>query len=89
LGLIAWVEAMSVGPITSQSIAYVRTFVYNGAMTIKELRKARGWSQIELAARSGISRRAITKWETGGKHPSPIYREALALVFGIAAEEMA
>jgi transcriptional regulator with XRE-family HTH domain len=58
-------------------------------MTIKELRKARGWSQDELAARSGISRRTITYWETGDRRPSSIYLEALARVFGIAAEEMA
>ena len=58
-------------------------------MTIKELRDARGWSQAELASRSGISRRAITHWETGHRHPSPIYREALARVFKISPAELA
>jgi transcriptional regulator with XRE-family HTH domain len=58
-------------------------------MTIRELRKERGWTQAELAARTGISHRAITKWETGGKHPSRIYRQVLASAFGIFPDELA
>jgi HTH-type transcriptional regulator / antitoxin HipB len=32
---------------------------------IKELRKARGWSQRELAARSGVSSAQLSKYENG------------------------
>lgn len=32
-------------------------------------RKARGWSQEDLAARVGVSRQAVSKWETGDAAP--------------------
>lgn len=31
-------------------------------------RKARGWSQEDLAARVGVSRQAVSKWEMGVSH---------------------
>lgn len=33
---------------------------------IRELRRTRGISQEELAAQIGVSRQAVSKWESGG-----------------------
>ena len=30
------------------------------------IRRQKGWSQEQLAERIGVSRQAISKWETGG-----------------------
>lgn len=38
----------------------------NLAEKIISLRKQNGWSQEELAERLGISRQAVSKWESGG-----------------------
>ena len=37
--------------------------------TLSQLRKARGLSQEALAARIGVSRQAVSKWETGDASP--------------------
>ncbi len=38
----------------------------NLADRIQQLRKIRGISQEELADRIGVSRQAVSKWESGG-----------------------
>ncbi len=38
----------------------------NMADRIQYLRKAKGISQEELAGIAGVSRQAVSKWETGG-----------------------
>ena len=32
---------------------------------IQNMRKARGWSQEELAEHIGVSRQAVSRWESG------------------------
>ena len=51
-------------------------------------RKARGLSQEELAARLGVSRQAVSKWESGTADPSTSNLLALAKLFGVSAEEL-
>ena len=38
---------------------------------IMALRKAKGWTQEQLAAQLGISAQAVSKWERGLSLPSP------------------
>jgi len=49
---------------------------------LRSIRKAKGWSQHELAARAGIARASIAKWESGiteRPRPTPLRRVAKAL----------
>lgn len=43
----------------------------NIAERIKGLRKSKGLSQEELADRIGVSRQAVSKWESGQNVPDP------------------
>lgn len=56
-------------------------------MTLQEIRKARGWTQAQLAERVGASRRAVQEWEHGVT-PSPLYRLHLANVLGCTLADL-
>lgn len=49
-------------------------------------RKLRGMSQEELAEKIGVSRQAVSKWETGEALPEIIKLKALADVFGVTTD---
>src|SRR4051812_44349581 len=49
---------------------------------IKNRRLAKGWDQDQLARELGVSRRAITNWETGAADPRGKNRRALDTVLG-------
>lgn len=51
-------------------------------------RKRLGLSQEELAARLGVSRQAVSKWELGTSTPEPENIIALARIFGITTDEL-
>ena len=51
-------------------------------------RKRMGLSQEELAARLGVSRQAVSKWELGTSTPDPSNIVALAKLFGITTDEL-
>ena len=53
-----------------------------------QLRKARGMSQEELAEKVGVSRQAVSKWETGAAEPSTSNLLALAKLYGVDAGEL-
>ena len=55
---------------------------------LRDLRAARGWSQIELGARVGVSRQAIIAIETGRFDPSLPLAFKLARAFGLTIEEI-
>lgn len=40
---------------------------------IKALRQARGWSQLQLAARIGVEQSTVSRWERGHSAPVGIY----------------
>ena len=49
---------------------------------IKSRRAAKGWDQNQLAAELGVSRRAITNWETGQAEPRGENRRRLDAILG-------
>jgi len=55
---------------------------------LRELRAARGWSQIELGARVGVSRQAIIAIETERFDPSLPLAFKLARLFGVPIEDI-
>ena len=55
---------------------------------LKEYRRDRGFSQEDLAERLGVSRQAVSKWETGTSDPSTSNLLALAKLYGISPEEL-
>lgn len=56
---------------------------------IKRLRKEKGISQEALADAIGVSRQAVSKWETGATYPDTENLLALAKLFGITVDELA
>ena len=55
---------------------------------IRELRKKAGLSQEQAAEMIGVSRQAITKWETDGGLPDLENVVALARLFGVTVDEL-
>lgn len=54
--------------------------------TIAELRKEKGWTQIELAEKLQVSDKAISKWEKDSGAPSVEFFPLLAEVFGVSID---
>ena len=54
--------------------------------TIAELRKEKGWTQIELAEKLQVSDKAISKWEQEGGIPSVEFFPVLAEIFGVSID---
>ena len=50
---------------------------------LQTLRKARGWSQEELAQQINVSRQALSKWESGASVPDTENVVALSRLFGV------
>ena len=58
------------------------------ANRLVNLRKSNNLSQEALAAKLGISRQAVSKWENGISDPSTANLVALAKLYGISPEEL-
>jgi len=54
--------------------------------TIREYREARGWSQAELAFRSGVSPSTIFNWESKRFEPKSAQLRKVAKVFGVSMD---
>ena len=50
---------------------------------LKQYRQAKGWTQDDLAKRSGYSRSSIINWEKGNRAPRTADIDRLAIVLGI------
>jgi len=57
--------------------------------TIRDYREARGWSQAELAFRSGVSPSTVYNWERGRNEPRVAQLRTLARVLGVTMENIA
>lgn len=55
---------------------------------IRELRKAQKLSQLELAAKLGVDRSTIAKWETGAHSPRTDKLRMLARILDCSLEEL-
>ena len=53
---------------------------------VQRLRKSRGWSQEELAARLDVSRQALSKWELGTAVPDTANVIKLCRLFDVSAD---
>ena len=51
-------------------------------------RKAAGLTQETLGEKLGVSRQAVSKWETGAADPSTANLLALAKLYGVSPEEL-
>lgn len=56
--------------------------------TVQELRTERGWTQLELANRLGVTPVTVYNWERGRHVPSAAQVRALAREFGVCMEEV-
>lgn len=56
--------------------------------SIRRLRKERGWTQDELAARIGTSKQVVSTYELGKRTPHIAVAQKYADIFGVALEEM-
>lgn len=55
---------------------------------IRELRKRRGWTQVELAERLGCTQGMITAYESGRKYPNIDRTIKLSAVFGVSLDRL-
>ena len=55
---------------------------------LQALRRQKGWTQEELAARLYVSRTAVSKWESGRGHPNLDSLKALAALFSLSVDEL-
>lgn len=53
---------------------------------ILNMRKARGWSQEELAERIGVTRQAVSRWESNSAKPDADKIIAICDMFGVSAD---
>ena len=56
--------------------------------SIGELRRARGWTQFELALAVGVQPQTVYLWESGRRQPQVPQMRKLGQVFGICSDEI-
>lgn len=55
---------------------------------LRQLRKAKGMTQTELAQLMGLTQQAIGKWENGAASPDPATLVKLAAIFGVSVDAL-
>lgn len=56
--------------------------------TIKDLRLVRGWTQLELAYKLGVTPLTVSKWERGVSEPRVTQLRNLAELFEVPMDEI-
>ena len=56
------------------------------AVKLRELRLERGWTQAEVARAIGLSKNALTNYETGIREPSLEKLKDICVLFGVSAD---
>ena len=64
------------------------TMKENFAIKLRELRKASGMTQEQLAAEFGVSVQAVSKWETAASYPDIELMPRIADLFGVSLDEL-
>ena len=54
--------------------------------TIRELREGRGWTQLELANKLGVTPVTVYNWERGQHMPTVVQLRSLAHHFGVSMD---
>lgn len=54
--------------------------------TIAELRKSKGWTQVELAEKLNVSDKAVSKWESEGGFPEITQLPVIASIFDVSID---
>lgn len=56
--------------------------------TIRQLREERGWTQLELATRLGVTTATVYNWERRHHEPRGTQLRALASIFDVSMDEL-
>ena len=56
--------------------------------TIRQLRQDRGWTQLELAYKLGVTPLTVQNWERGKYEPSASRLRKIAETFGVSMDEI-
>ena len=57
--------------------------------TIRELREAQGWTQLDLAIKLEVTPTTVYNWERGRYEPSASKLRAIAQAFGVSMDDIA
>ena len=57
--------------------------------TIRQLREAQGWTQLELANKLEVTPATVYNWERGRYEPSASKLRAIAQTFGVSMDDIA
>lgn len=55
---------------------------------IKALRKAKGLSQVQLAARVGVAQGTVSYWDNRTTHPTAAHLQKLSEVLGVSVADI-
>jgi transcriptional regulator with XRE-family HTH domain len=56
--------------------------------TIRELREAQGWTQLELGNKLGVTPVTVYNWERGQHMPTALQLRAIARVFNVSMDDI-
>lgn len=60
----------------------------NFSILLNTLRKEKGWTQTELAEKTGVTNQAVSKWETGESYPETSILIKLSELFDVSVDDL-